>query len=217
MIHEFERSKDGRRVKSSGTSLLAEHYVNYLEQGRALMEFVEAVRSWDTYDWKINGNPLSRKLKAVLDAYGKKKLIQNMSTVIYEHPNDEIILDTSLVLYELELEKRYIEEVLNQNSIFPGKYKGHNIAFYVTTNAKYVSEVSYQFLEKNLDIDVFITVDLGRETVTYVTQSDDIDTAAIFAVPLGGGGHPKSSGSPLPFSFVKGLSTLLIKTWNVQI
>jgi hypothetical protein len=103
-----------------------------------------------------------------------------------------------LVDYHLKLEKEHVDRAINGHEIILRKYQGFEAAFYITFNAEYIPEIMYQYTNAHPGIDVFITVDLRRGTISFDTTCDDIDTAALFAIPLGGEGSPRSSSAPLP-------------------
>jgi oligoribonuclease NrnB/cAMP/cGMP phosphodiesterase (DHH superfamily) len=81
--------------------------------------------------------------------------------------------------------------------------KGYKTAVRFSGGGMNISELAFQFLTKNPEIDVFVGINIGGGELGFRCIRDDLDTGGIFAKPMGGGGHPKASGCPLPETLIE--------------
>ena len=95
-------------------------------------------------------------------------------------------------------EQRAIDAI-TKDSVVDCEIRGYKAAFLMFPVGANISEVAYQFLQKYPEYDVFASFTLARGgEFSFRTQNENIDAGAVFAKPIGGGGHPKASGSPVP-------------------
>ena len=74
----------------------------------------------------------------------------------------------------------------------------------------YLSELGNELSERNPDLD-FIAMIAGLSTVSYRTVKRDIDLGNEVAIYYGGGGHPQSAGSQIPYELRKQILDSIIK------
>lgn len=187
--------------------------------------FVDTVRSYDTYEWKQTGNLTAKKLQILFFLLGMerfcKRYVTNLTTtsqifadtdeslkdsrVIEYIKNDVIPLDISARLFSetdlefissrLEMEQERID-AFTLDDIIDVNVRGLRTAFALNTVGMNVSELANQFLTKHPEFEMFVGFSMADGgQYSYRSIRDDLDIAALVAVPNGGGGHPKAAGS----------------------
>lgn len=200
-------------VMQSGTSLLYQHYCKELDKfptinskgsERFLSDFVDTVRSYDTYEWKETNNLAARKLQVLFILLGMNRFcdqyIDRISSDTYIDKFNIIhIEDLKFVDAKLENEQNIIDSI-TPDDVYTINVGGRNAAFALGSFGVSVSELAHQFLNKYPDkFDMFISFNLWRGGEFSIrTIRDDIDVGSDIAAPLGGGGHPQAAGVPLP-------------------
>ena len=203
----------------SGTSLMYQYYVSLAKSfshdkrglyfnnpanHQLLKSFVDTVRSYDTYEWKETNNFLAKKLQTLYNLLGMDRFVRKYTARLTDLRDSNVLIeeqDLTFIDSKVEQEQRSIDAVSTDDvyvrDITKGN-RGYKCALKLSTGGMNISELSYQFLSKHPEFDIFIGINLGSGDLQYRTIKDDIDTGAIFAKPGGGGGHPKASGSPIP-------------------
>lgn len=238
VIAEFRTtSLNDRKVVASGTSIfydfLNEKY-SFTDTCNYISTLVRYISCYDTYEWKKMGNEglLCKELNVFFNMFeNKEAFVDYMLTqpaVFHISPFNglqHVFNGTSqlLVRQKMLIEQSIIDSVLNDpNSIYRGiilqsetggiGYTRYKAAYYIMDNRlDSISEVGNQYLVKNVDIDVFVGIDLRNKTLGFRTIDPTINTAEFFAKPLDGGGHPKASGAPLPENYVSDVLEKLIR------
>lgn len=241
--HVAETSADGRM--QSGTSILYNYFNTTLHHewyqytfalvGRmfrehrigftGMDEFVDTIRSYDTYEWKSTNNEKARQLQTLFGILGMerfchyyKKLFLNCRYGGNTHPVN-IISDEQLefVNVKLENEQKIIDQFTPDNVISVG-VMGYSAAMYVGVVYANISELAYQFLTKYTEYDIFVHVSLKNGgSFEFRTIRDDINTGELIAEPIGGGGHAKSSGAPIDESIMRSFKEALIAQLNQKL
>lgn len=204
----------------SGTSLIYRHYcdiafsktedANYCSKaftsskrdGHILSKLVDTIRSYDIYEWKSTNNIDAKMLQTLFFMLGMEYFCKRYITRITENtiPSENLFEphDLEFITIKLENEQKAIDSV-TEDMVFDCDILGYKGAFLMYPIGANISEVAYQFLEKHPKYDVFASVTLARGgEFSFRTQHPDLDVGAVFAKPIGGGGHPKASGAPVP-------------------
>ena len=193
------QSDSGASLLKGYLSLINHESSNKIET-KELEEFIDAVRSWDTWDWKRNNYFAPKQLCSLFFMLGYDRFVAHY----LERFTDSKWQGAPLLLPEhlffvdakIESEQRSIDELTLDKAI-QKEIKGYHCAIFL--GIFNISEASYQFLKKHrFDIDIIININLLRRTISYRTLKDDIDVATVFAEPLNGGGHSKAAGSSIP-------------------
>lgn len=177
--------------KTSGTSMfndyLAGMCVNFLIP---VQDFVEAVRRYDTWEWKtIYSDEQAKQLNDLLFILGRDRFIERFTSDISVEFNE-----TERLLLELEREAidRYYESKVRQ--VFEVDLPEGTIVAVLAE--RYQSELGSRLGERFPMYKAIALINPSR-SVSLRTIHDDVDVSAI-AKRYGGGGHPKAAGFPLP-------------------
>lgn len=188
---------DGK--KSSGTSLFYYTllYRSAIDPNKSHKEFIETVRSYDTYDWKESGKYECKQWSDLLKILGREKFIERIVARI--KLDLFIFAEDEKQLLEIEQNRidRYID--FKEKKMVRRNVLGYNAG--IVFAERYVSELGNQLSEHNPDLDFIAIVDPSYG-VSYRTVKDDINLGEDVAKFFGGGGHPKAAGNQLPVNFV---------------
>lgn len=170
--------------------------------GAILSFFVDTVRSYDTYEWKTTNNILAKKLQLLFFLLGMDRFCKKYVDRIRQDtiPSEELIIpgDMEFIDAKLEFEQKIIDNI-TIGDVYDVEVMGLKTAFMITPIAANISEVAFQFLNKYPQFDLFASMTLARGgEFSFRTIRDDLDVGEFIAKPIGGGGHPKASGAPLP-------------------
>lgn len=188
-----------------------------------LEELVENTRSYDTYEWKKTDNLLAQRLNALCKILGVERFVKRYVERILCTGIDQVAdfmktngiysnliedKDNEYIDAYLENEQRVVDSV-GLDDVRLVKIKGFNAAVRFSGGAS-INEVANQFLTKHPNIDLFIDLGISGGYYAFRCIRDDIDLGAIFAKPLGGGGHAKAAGCPIPKELQEEIFTLLL-------
>ena len=134
----------------------------------------------------------------------------------YGRPSKTLFSSSDLEFIDsrLKMEQKRIDE-FTLDDIIDVQVRGIRTAFALNTVGMNVSELANQFLVKHPEFEMFVgfTMADGGQ-FSYRTVKDDLDISALVAVPNGGGGHPKASGSYVPKDLMDHIADLLINEMN---
>lgn len=184
--------------KPSGTSLFYDYLVNnYNEEiihSEKVKQFVEAVRSYDTWDFVNTKNMLGKYLTMIFSMYGQIKFIDTFyNRLLDDNINFELNdLEKSLIEIKTEEMENYINDC--DKNLIKTKFLDYNVG--ITISELFRSELGNRLSEKyKNELDFILIVDFHRRS--YSTRTvNDIDLGEI-CKKLGGGGHKKAAGFPM--------------------
>lgn len=188
--------KDG--FKPSGTSLFY-NYLCHLKKypilkKKAIKEFVEAIRSYDTWTFEQDKNYTGRYLTDIFSMIGPNAFILKYTEYLKQLDNQFILstFDQELVhIKENEME-RYIDEC--DKNLIKTDFLGYKVG--ISISEQFRSSLGNCLSEKYKDIfDFILIVDFHRHSFSMRTVND-VDLSSI-AQTLGGGGHKKAAGFPM--------------------
>lgn len=218
-------------VMQSGTSIMYQHYSQIAEDHpsdprgtyfskkgnqKILSIFVDTVRSYDTYEWKTTNNILAKQLQTLFFLLGMERFCNRYIEAITNSSGEDLITqaDMDFVLAKIESEQKTIDN-FTPDDVFQIDVRGYNCALVLTTKGASISELAYQFLTKYPEFDMMIGFSLvNNGKFEMRTVRDDIDLGGIIAAPIGGGGHPKAAGAPLPLDTSNMLIDMIIDVLN---
>lgn len=233
--------KNNLGIMESGTSLMykyfAENSVTNPKDPRSywftygqlpvLQELVDLIRSYDTYEWKDTNNLDAKKLQTLFWLLSMDRFCTRYIDIIrgsYPGNIGSVFNRADLDFIEAKLENeqkcidRFMDQALKFDNLKDPVYqiyvRGYTCAFTVSTLGANISELGYQFLREHPEFDLFIQYSLQTNTFQIRTAREDLDTGAVIAGPIGGGGHPKASGATLDPAIKDQIIDLLINFLN---
>ena len=182
--------------KPSGTSLFYNYLVNnnLLKKSVKLDEFVEAIRSYDTWDFVNTNNLLGKHLTMIFSMYGPIKFIDTFYNRLTDRNVNFELNDLEKNLIEIKTEEmnNYVLEC--DNNLIKTKFLNYSVG--ITISELFRSEVGNRLSDKYKDeLDFILIIDFHRRSYSMRTVND-IDLGAL-AKKLGGGGHQKAAGFPM--------------------
>lgn len=177
-----------------GTSLFYE-FLNkeYNFKNNASDIFVEATRSYDTYNFKKDGNIYAKALCNLFFHYDIDKYIDIFSERLKESPNEFYLNEE-----EVNISNKYLNEEIDYINLCD-----NNLIFTTIDNASVAISISDRFRssvgntlsEKYKDkVDFVLVVNFDRKSFSLRTVKDF--NVGIFAQKYNGGGHDKAAGIP---------------------
>lgn len=183
-------------------------------------EFVDTVRSYDTYEWKSTGNKNAKALQTLFGLLGMNNFCNTFITRIKNACDfSNLISDDEYRFINAKLDnEQAIIDKFTEDDIIPVKVKGYNTALCLKSVFANISELAYQFLTKYPKYDIFVCASLKEGGVFEIrTIRDDIDTGKKIAAPIGGGGHPKASGAPIKKAVINAFKDILLAQLNERL
>ena len=166
----------------------------------SLGNFVDTVRSYDTYEWKSTNNLDAKYLQVLFQLLGFDRFLKKYYTFFMEDKDADskpIISenDMEFVMCRIENEQKIIDE-FTPDDVIDVQCGGRPGALALSTKGANISELGYQFLSKYPQYDFIASFTLARNgEFSFRAVKDDIDLGKDFAALLGGGGHPKAAGA----------------------
>lgn len=214
-------------ILESGTSLIYQHYAKlstddpklpyakyFNDSNSILPKLVDTIRSYDTFEFKETNNLDAKKLQLLFYMLGMKRFCNRYIDIIMsdEH-HDELFTDNDkdFIDARLENEQRIIDSI-NKTHVYDVSIRGYNAAFIMSTGGASISELGYQFLNKYPEYDVLIGYSFYLDGGAYSFRCirDDIDAGKTIGGPIGGGGHPKAAGAPIPKEIKDQIASILL-------
>lgn len=181
-----------------GSSLLYRFFTENcnIESRQHMLDFVETVRRYDTYDWKNFYNDLTpKKLNDCMGIMGiydffdlyqnillfKKPIISSEMEVVLKYKQQEI--DNYIKTKDKKLEVKEIE--------------GIKVGFVFAES--HISELGNTLMELHPELGCVIMIDVSRNKVCIRSVKDrNVNCTEIAKKWYGGGGHHLSSGGEFP-------------------
>lgn len=182
-------------IKTSGTEMYYHWLVRigYLNRNKALDNFAELVRNYDTWRWATLGEKgiICKQINDLFHLYGREKFIDWCLAEIYSDEFPKLYESDKLIL---EMKQKEIDDYVEEknNQLYISALCGRVCGFVFAE--KYFSELGNRLCQMHPEID-FVTMINMNGTVSYRTVKDDIDLGKDVAKVFGGGGHPKAAGS----------------------
>lgn len=196
----------GDEYTTCGADLFYGHlvYAGHLSKSnRLIQKFVDAVRDYDTWRWKILDPQESRKVKQFNDLLyiiGRDEFIDRCLTRFKGNKN---VLTFSKT--EKELLSRRQNEIdayfeTKRDQLMVWQWSDHESEkkpikrFGIVFADRFISELGNRLCEDRADLDFIMLVDMGAMKMSYRSTKDDVDVSVI-ARAYGGGGHKAASGN----------------------
>lgn len=173
-----------------------------------LKMFVENVRSYDTYQWKGNGESMPKKLQTFFGMVSSEMFVNRFVDVMMNDDIDELLdeLVLGFVDYRIQQEADSIEAIVeSKRGITEVVIHGRTIAIMNYPGGVNVSELSVMIMQRHPDIEMVLVINHQWNSLNFrVSDSSDLDAAMMFAKPMGGGGHAKACGCSIPKELSQG-------------
>lgn len=216
--HPVDKADLAKKMTSRNIYTLRQRLENRM---KFFAQFVDSVRSYDTYEWKETNNITAKKLQILFILLGMERFcttyidrIVNMDEKILTNKDIIIADDMKFVDAKLENEQRIIDSI-TPDDVYHIEVRGLKTAFALGGFGVNGSELAYQFLTKYPEFDMFASFNLWKGgEFSFRCIRDDLDIGTNIALPIGGGGHPKASGAPLPEEIREEIVNMLIDHLN---
>lgn len=188
-----------------GTELFYNYLVtnNLLNKSSIIDEFVELVREYDTWDFKIETKENAHNLTILFEIMGYQDFINHIETLLTLDKFALTNADNEMIKYRNQEIKDLITSI-NANLI---RIKYNNYSSALIFSNKYQSDIGNEICLLNKDLDFVFILDINLRKASL--RSLDMDVSLI-AQKYGGGGHPHASGFYLNDDNMKEILNLLI-------
>lgn len=172
------------------TELLQDFFIDLGGQDNELFrEYIEDVRQYDIWDWKITNNTKARDWNTLCFLLPKKDYFDSVQQKLRD--NDLSFNENEKFLLKLEEDRINFYVTRKLKSIEYREISGYHCA--IVLAEQYINEIAEK-LKEDKENDIIIII--GFNGISYRTDKE-IDLN-VFASQFGGGGHVKASGSTVP-------------------
>lgn len=188
-----------------GTSLLYDYLLSINPDcGNVYLgQYVNFVRMWDTWKWAENESKfrMSEHLSILCSLREHDTFVEGMIATLNQCADDVFQLcdyDMTSIFNEINRRDDYVDSISESAVVLSDCMRGYS--FVCAFADEYTSIIGNRLLKNNPGCMYAAIISLQYRTISFRTLSDNFNTAVELAKPLGGGGHPKASGCPLPVS-----------------
>jgi uncharacterized protein len=191
VVPEYDTGK-----KTCATSLFYEYLLEnkLIQENRALEQFIELVRQYDTWEWDENKNFDAKRLNDLFYIMSREVFEEEMLKRFNENPSTFSLNEMENKL--LDIEEHKIERYINSKSrqLVQGEIDEYCIG--IIHAEQYLSELGNALNKIYPHLDMIALLNMSGKKIGYRTIHDHINVAE-YARKYGGGGHPKASGSEM--------------------
>lgn len=192
-------------INECGTSLFYKYLSKKYKFRKNTKKYIEHVKNIDLWLWKEKNDPLAKQLSDLFYIYGKTKYIEEMYKKLKTRKKFKLSkIENTILKIEQEKIDRYI--LKKEKDMIIINYQNYKTG--IIFNELYKSELGNQLSINNPDLDFIIMINLSGGI--SLRTNKDIDLSLI-ASTLGGGGHKKASGAPIPLEYKENLINELFK------
>lgn len=182
--------------KPSGTSLYYDYLVSTssldIIHSEKIKVFVEAIRSYDTWDFINTKNLLGKHMTMLFSMLGPLKFIDRFYNRLVNNETFELNeFEKELIELKQNEMNDYID-VCDENLII-ADFAGYKVG--ISISESYRSELGNVLSSRHKELDFILIVDFHRKSFSMRT-TNDIHLGEI-SKKLGGGGHAKAAGFPM--------------------
>ena len=212
--------KNEKGILESGTSLIYKYFIQLAEkepdnelgfkfslkynsnENLILMaKLVDAIQSYDTFEYKKTNNLEARYANTLFTLIGSRQFSKKYLKRFTNSENHELFTETEMefikakITIEIAAIERFKDYKMNLVQI--GKYSC--AAKFSGGDGIPLSEFAYEYLNRHPEIDIFIGINITNGTYSFRTIKENIDVSEIAKI-MNGGGHSKASGCSIPNS-----------------
>ena len=184
---------------ASVTSLFYDYLLNKFSNkyisSEYTLNFVEAIRSYDTWDFKRTGNLDGKHLAEIFSVLGIDKFIDKYyNKIISNYKSCKLEFDE----YELDIIKRLEDDMKEyvdkcDETLIITNFLGYKVGISISEN--YRSEIGNVLSSRHKDLDFILIANFVRRAFSFRT-TNDINVNEV-AKLIGGGGHSKAAGATM--------------------
>jgi uncharacterized protein len=182
--------------KTCATSLFYDYLLekDEIRSHKALEEFIELVRQYDTWEWDETDNITAKRLNDLFYILNRTEFEEEMIERLTLYPDSFSLTDMENTLLDIEDNKieRYIRSKNRQ--IVQTYIEDYCVG--IVHAEQYLSELGNELNKLNPHLDMIALINVGTKKIGLRTIHDHVNVAE-FAARFGGGGHPKASGCEL--------------------
>lgn len=182
--------------KPSGTSLFYDYLIKEFSNNKYInssytKSFVEAVRSYDTWDFKNTGNLDGKYLTEIFSIIGIDDFIDKYyEKIITNYKNERLEFDAKEMNMIKRLETEISEYIDNcDKSLIVTTFLGYKVG--ISISEHYRSEVGNVLSARHKDLDFILLANFVRGAFSLRT-TNDVNLNEV-AKLIGGGGHAKAA------------------------
>ncbi|OCA83286.1 oligoribonuclease [Bacillus sp. FJAT-27225] len=191
VLPEYDSGK-----KTCATSLFYDHLVKKGALGatKALEEFVDLVRQYDTWEWDENNNTAAKRLNDLFYIMDRSEFEEELLERLKNHPEAFSLSESENFL--LDIEDAKIERYIRSKSRQLVQANVDEYCVGIVHAEQYLSELGNALNKLFSHLDMVALLNVGGKKAGFRTIHDEVNVAE-FASRFGGGGHPKASGCEL--------------------
>lgn len=189
--------KNGR---CSGTSLFYEYLISnkYLKNKKAINEFVELTRRYDTWEWKnVYNDEKAHELTLFFDILGCNCYITTIFEKLKNIDQYENFEFSNIEKMIINNKKEQVEEKLKNyiDKIYYKEILGYKAGI-VFIDYEYRNDIAEYIRKNKVDIDFVMLIALDYGTISYRKIKESMNVRKI-AEKFGGKGHDGAASSPI--------------------
>ena len=211
--------KNSKGQEESGTSLIYKYFLqlsidepynecgfnfspkyNTIERLQILADYVNAIRSYDTFEFKKTNNLKAKKMSILFGLLGESSLARKFTNRVLGKDGETKLF--SPCEHEFIM-ARMKNDALRMQNFDTGSLKfmevnGFKCAIkFIGGDGVSFSELAYDYLLSHPEIDIFIGLNLAAGTYSFRSYKPNIDVSEFAEKYLNGGGHVRASGATI--------------------
>lgn len=192
-------------INECGTTLFYKYLSKYHKFKKSVYEYVDHVKNLDIWLWQDKNDIIAKELGDLFSLYGKTRYIEEMYLRLKKSKKFKLNkFENKLLNLEQDKIDRYIQNKEKEMTIIEYEEYKAGLVFC----EKYKSEMGNTLSLNHPELDFIIMINLAGG-ISF-RCSKDIDLS-ILAQNLGGGGHKKACGAPIPSELRKDFIKNLFK------
>lgn len=182
-----------------GTELFYEFLVEkgLLKETKSMAEFVEKVRRWDTFDWKVLNDELAHELNMLLSIVGRGSFVSRFSknVSLKFDETEQLLLKNEKEAYAKELNSKRKSLIEKKLVVESNGLETFNVG--IVFCESYVSNIGNDLADENPQLDFIMLINATKKSLSFRARHDaNVDLSEI-AKLFGGGGHKFASGASI--------------------
>ena len=185
-------------IPASGTSLIFNYFKEKYSDNKYInsnytSDFVEAIRSYDTWDFKRTGNLTGKRLTEIFSIIGIDEFLDRYYNRIKDNYDKDKFSFTDEEIKMIDKKEKEVSEYVDlcDEALMYTTFLGYKVGVSISEN--YRSEVGNVLSSRHKDLDFILIANFVRGSFSFRT-TNDINLNEV-ARKIGGGGHEKAAGA----------------------